>query len=537
MLLIACANVANLLLVRATGRKREIAVRAAIGAARGRVVRQLLTESVLLSILGGALGLALGMAGVRALLAMNPGDIPRIGERGSAIALDWRLVGFTLFVSLATGILFGLIPALDVSRVDLSGALKEGGGRSGTGLRHNKTRSFLVITEVALALVLLVGAALLIRTFWALRAVDPGFDPHRVLTMRMSLAGSRFEKTAGVNQLIHDGVERLEALPGVAAVAATYNLPIEGAFGVPFNIVGRTPAGGLYDGRGWTGVSPGYFEVFRIPILRGRAFNQRDDAAAARVAIVNQAMVRQFWPGGDPLGSQILLGKGYGPEFEELAREIVGVVGDFHDAGLNRNPVPMVFVPLAQVTDGLTALAHRAASLAWAVRTSGAPLALGPSVAKELEISSGGLPAARVRSMDEIVVESTARADFNMTLLAIFGCSALLLAVIGIYGLMAYSVEQRTQEIGIRLALGADAGSVRNMVVRQGMFLAWTGVAIGMIAALGLTRFLSGFLFGVKAWDPLVFLAVPVLLSGAALVAVWIPARRAARTDAVSALR
>jgi len=466
VLLIACANVANLLLVRATGRKREIAVLAALGAGRGRVVRQLLTESVLLSLAGGALGLALGMAGVRALLAMNPGDIPRIGEHGSAIALDWRLVGFTLFVSLATGILFGLIPALDVSRVDLSGALKEGGGRSGTGLRHNKTRSMLVIGEMALALVLLVGAALFIRTFWALRAVDPGFDAHRVLTMRMSLAGSRFEKTAGVNQLIHDGVERLEALPGVAAAAATYNLPIEGAFGVPFTIVGRTPAGSLYDGRGWTGVSPGYFEVFRIPVLRGRTFNQRDDGGAARVAIVNQAMARQFWPGGDPLGSQILLGKGYGPEFEEPAREIVGIAGDVHDSGLNRNPIPMVYVPLAQVTDSITALANRAASLAWVVRTNGAPLALGPAVEKELERASGGLPVARVRSMDEIVLESTARADFNMTLLAIFGCLALLLAVIGIYGLMAYSVEQRTQEIGIRLALGADAGRVRNMVVR-----------------------------------------------------------------------
>ena len=309
--------------------------------------------------------------------------------------------------------------------------------------------------------------------------------------MRMSLNGSRFEKTAGVSQLIRDGVERLEALPGVTAAAASYSLPVEGTFGVPYNIVGRGPAGGLYDGRGWTGVSPGYFEVFRIPVARGRAFNERDDGGAARVAIINQAMARQFWPGGDPLGSQILLGKGYGPEFEEPAREIVGVAGDVHDSGLNRNPIPMVYVPLAQVTDGLTALANRAASMVWVVRTRGAPYAVRSPVEKELEQSSGGLPVARVRSMDEIVVESTARADFDMTLLAIFGCSALLLAAIGIYGLMAYSVEQRTQEIGIRLALGADAASVRNMVVRQGMLLAWIGVAIGMVAALGLTRFLS----------------------------------------------
>ena len=537
VLLIACANVANLLLVRAAGRKREIAVRAAIGAGRGRVIRQLLTESVLLSLAGGALGLALGLAGVRALLAINPGDVPLIGEHASAITLDWRLAVFTFAVSLSTGLLFGLIPALDVSRVDLTAALKESGGRAGTGLRHNRTRSLLVVSEMALALVLLVGAALLIRTFQALRSVDPGFDPHRVLTLRMSLAGSRFEKTAAVNQLIRDGIERLQAVPGVTAAAATHTLPIEGAFGVPYNIVGRAPSSGQYDGRGWTGVSRGYFDVFRIPILRGRAFDRRDDAGAPRVAIVNQAMARQFWPGGDPLGSQILLGKGYGPEFEEPAREIVGVAADVHDSGLNRNPIPMVYVPLEQVTDGITALANRAASLAWVVRASGVPLALGPTVEKELERASGGLPAARVRSMDEIVVESTARADFNMTLLAIFGGSALLLAVIGIYGLMAYSVAQRTHEIGIRLALGADSAGVRNMIVSQGMRLASSGVAIGIPAALALTRFLASFLFGVKPWDPLVFLAVPAILIAAALAAVWIPARRAAATDAASALR
>jgi len=537
VLLIACANTANLLLARAAGRKREMAVRAAVGAGRGRVIRQLLTESVLLALVGGGLGLALGMAGVRALVAMNAGDIPRMGEHGSALAVDWRILVFTLAVSLATGILFGLVPAFDVSRTDLSAALKEGGGRAGTGRSQNRTRSMLVIVEMALAVVLVAGAALLMRTFWALRAVDPGFDGRRVLTMRMSLAGSRFEKTAAVSRLIRDGVERLETLPGVAAAAASYSVPLEGAFGVPYNIVGRTPAGGLYDGRGWTGISPGYFAVFRIPVVRGRAFTERDDAGAARVAMVNQAMARQFWPGGDPLGGQVLLGKGYGPEFAEPAREIVGVVGDVHDSGLNRNPIPMVYVPLAQVTDGLTAMANSAASLVWVVRMAGAPLGLGVPMEKALEQASGGLAVARVRSMDEISMESTARADFNRTLLAIFGGAALLLAAIGMYGVMAYSVEQRRREIGIRLALGADAASVQSMVVRQGMRLASTGVAIGMAAALGLTRVLSGFLFGVKAWDPLVFVTSAMAMSAAALAAVWIPARRAARTDAVVALR
>jgi putative ABC transport system permease protein len=537
VLLIACANVANLLLVRATGRKREIALRAALGAGRGRIIRQLLTESVVLSALGGALGLGLGLVGVHALLAINPGDIPRIGEHGSAIVLDWRLVAFTSFVSLAAGIVFGLIPALDVSRTDLSVTLKEGGGRSGTGFRQNKTRSLLVVSEMALALVLLIGAALLIRSFVALRAVNPGFDARNILTMRMSLAEPRFEKTSSVNRLIQNAVQRIETLPAVLSAGASYTLPLEGGFGVPFNIVGRTPATGRYDGRGWIAVSPHYFDVFKIPFVRGRVFNDRDDAAGGRVAIINEALARQFWPKGDPIGERVLLGKGYGPEFEEPERQIVGIAQDVHDFGLNRNPSPMVYVPMAQVADGLTALVTRDARLTWIVRTRVDPRSLRSSIAKELEEVSGGLPVANVRSMKEVVSASTARADFNMTLLAIFGAAALLLAVIGVYGLMAYSVGQRTRELGIRLALGAESARVRNMVVGEGMRLALIGVVIGMAAAFGLTRLLRSFLFGVEAWDPMVFVTVPVVLSAAALMAVWFPARRAAGTDPAEALR
>lgn len=538
VLLIACANVANLLLARATGRKREIALRAAVGASRGRIIRQLLTESVVLSVIGGALGLGLGLVGVRALVAINPGDIPRIGEHGAAIALDWRLLLFTLFVSIATGVLFGLIPAFNASRTDLSITLNQGGGRSGSGFRQNKTRSLLVISEVALALVLLAGAALLIRTFAALRAVNPGFDAHSVLTMRMSLGGSRFSKTAAVSQLIQNAVERIESLPSVSAAAASYLLPLEGGFGVPFNIVGRIPQSGLYDGHGWMSVSPHYFDVFKIPVLRGRAFNQRDDASGAPVAIINQALARQFFPKGDPIGERVLLGKQYGPEFEEPERQVIGVAQDVHDSGLNRNPTPMVYVPMAQVTDGITALANRASRIVWIVRSNNTPPnSLRAAISKELEQASGGLPVSHVRSMDEIVSESTARANFNMTLLTVFGAAALLLAVIGIYGLMAYSVRQRTREIGIRLALGADSQDVRNMVVAEGMRLALAGVALGTIASFGLTRLLQSFLFGVGPLDPVVFVTVPALLGAAALAAVWFPARRAAATDPAEALR
>ncbi len=538
VLLIACANVANLLLARATGRRREIAIRAALGAGRGRIIRQLLTETMALFIAGGALGLVLGLIGVRVLLAINPGDIPRIGEHGSAVTLDWRVLGFTVLVSLLTGVLFGLIPAFDASSVDLSSTLKESSGRSGTGLRQNKARSLLVVGEMVLALVLLVGAALLIRTFIALRSVNPGFDPRNVLTMQMSLTGSRFEKTAGVAQLVRDAVQRVDALPGVVAAGTALCLPLECDYNLPFIVVGRPLTNSPSHGEaGWMNISPAYFDVLKIPVVRGRAFTDRDGGAAGGVVIVNQAMAREFWKKDDPLNDRLIIGKGVGPEFEEPARQIVGIVGDVRDGGLNRNPGPMMYIPAAQVPDGVTTFNARIGPISWIVRTRVAPQSLSSAIQNELRRSSGGLPVARIRSMTEVAVQSTARADFNMLLLTIFGCSALLLAAIGIGGLMAYSVEQRTQEIGIRMALGAESGNVRNMVIFQGMRLALTGVAIGIAAAFGLTRFLASFLFGVQTWDPVVFTTVPVLLTAVALLAVWLPARRATRIDPVNALR
>ncbi len=289
--------------------------------------------------------------------------------------MDWRVLSFTLVVALGTGILFGLFPAIDASRTDLNTSLKENSGRSGTGAHSNKTRSLLVTGEVALALILLIGSALLIRTFVALRSVKPGLDPHNVLTLRMSLSGPRLERSVQVNNLVRDGVQRLEALPGVMRAAATYMIPLEAMFGVPFNIVGRTPASGRYDGRGWIAASPGYFDVLRIPLIRGRLFNDRDDHAGALVAVVNEALVRQFWPKGEPLGERLILGKGYGPEFEEPERQIVGIVGDVRNFGLSADPAPAVYVPFAQITDGLTALASRASRLAWMVSHAKQPRA------------------------------------------------------------------------------------------------------------------------------------------------------------------
>ena len=537
VLLIACANVANLLLVRATGRKREFAIRAALGASRARIVRQLLTESVLLSIFGGVLGLILGYVGVRALLAVSPAGLPRIGENGSAVGIDWRVLGFTLAISFLTGVLFGLFPALSASRTDLNSSLKESSNRSGTGFRQSKARSLLVVTEVALALVLLVGSALLIRTFIALRGVNPGFNPHNVLTMEMSLTGDRFQKTAAVGQLSRDGRERLNALPGVEASASTCCLPLEGGFGLPFTIAGRPLGKDGPPGAGWMNVSPGYYSVFKIPILRGRDFTDKDTTGAPGVAIINQAFAKQFFPNENPIGQQITIGKGVGPEFDEPARQIVGVVGDIHDGGLNRDPRPVMTVPQAQVTDGITALNARIGPVGWLVRTHGDPHQAITAVTEQLRQASGGFPVARIRPMDEIVVRSTARESFNMMLLTIFGGVALVLAAIGIYGLMAYSVQQRTQEMGIRMALGADRATIRKLVVWHGMRLAVVGVVLGIAASFGLTRLIASFLFGVKSWDPAVFITVPLILSAVALLAVWLPASRASKLDPMKALR
>jgi putative ABC transport system permease protein len=537
VLLIACANVANLLLVRATGRKREFAIRAAMGAGRARIIRQLLTESIVLAVTGGILGLILGYAGVRALLAISPADLPRIGENGSLVGVDWRVLLFTLGVALLTGILFGLFPAIGASRPDLNTTLKESSNRSGTGFRQSKMRSLLVISEVSLALVLLIGAALLIRTFIALRHVDPGFDPHDVLTLQMSLTGDRFQKAAGVALLSLEGRQRLNGIPGVEVSTSTCCLPLEGGFGLPFDIVGRPhgkdPNTG---GGGWMNTSPGYFATFHIP-LRGRDFTDQDTAAAPGVVIINETMAKKWWPKQDPIGQQIIIGKGVGPQFDEPARQIIGVAGDIRDGGLNRDPRPLMIVPEAQVTDGMTALNAGIGPISWLVRTHGDPHQYIQSVSEQLRQASGGFPVARVRPMTEVVASSTAREDFNMLLLTTFGAAALVLAAIGIYGLMAYSVQQRTQEMGIRMALGADRSSIRSLVVWHGMRLAIVGVVIGIGAAFGLTRFIASFLFGVKTWDPMVFVTVPVVLSLVALLAVWMPATRASRLDPQKALR
>ena len=538
VLLIACANVANLLLVRATGRRREIAIRAAIGAGRGRIMRQLLTESVVLSLAGGVLGMVLGVAGIRALLSINTAGLPRIGRDGALVAMDVRVLAFAIGVSLATGIIFGLIPALHAARADLTSTLKESAGRSGTGFRQNKARSVLVVVEVALALILLVGSALLIRTSLALRAVDPGFNPSNVLTMRMSVSSPQFVKADAVERLVRTGVERLRGVPGVEMASATCCVPLEGGYGLPFIIAGRplkdAPSHG---GGGWLTVSPGYFEVFRIAMKRGRSFTDRDDAQGPPVVIINESFAKQFLKDGDPLAERLIIGKSFMREFaSEQPRQIVGVASDVRDMGLNRDPQPAMYVPQAQIPDAANALNVRLTPIAWVVRTRMSPYAASATVQEQLRQVTG-LPVSDVRSMEDVVSRSVSRQQFNMLLMTVFASSALLLAAIGIYGLMAYSVEQRTQEIGIRLALGANTGDVRRMVIRQGMRLAVVGLVIGLASSFGLARVIANLLFGVTPRDPLVFTAAPLLLAAVAFIGVYLPARRAVRGDPVIALR
>jgi len=542
VLLIACVNVANLLLARAAGRQRELAVRAAMGASRARVVRQLLTESVLLASCGGLLGLALGAWGVRGLLLLIPGDLPRVTDPVTGAvaipALDWRVVAFTLGLAVVTGIIFGLFPALQTSKPDLVTTLKDASGRSGTASKHKRVRSALVVIETALALVLLVGAALLLRSFMGLRSVDAGVDPRNVFTFQTSLSGTSYLTTAAVSNFSEQVVRRLETVPGVTAAASMIALPVEAGIDLPFSIVGKAPVRGEYAGEAqWRSLSPHYFSVFKIPLLRGRVFTDGDTGASARVVIINDAMAKKFWPKEDPIGQVVLIGKGLGPQFEEPTREIVGIVGNVRENGLNNAGIEVMYIPQAQMTEGLTALAANVIPLSWAVRTATAAASFRAALERELHAVDGQITISRPRTMEQVLSASVARTNFNAVLLSVFAGAALMLAAIGLYGLMSYSVEQRTREIGIRMALGANRATMLRAVMREAMTLAGFGVVIGLGLAYGLTRLLASLLFGVKASDPYAFAIVAVVLTIVAAAAALIPARRATTIDPAIALR
>jgi putative ABC transport system permease protein len=546
VLLLACANVANLLLARATVRKREIAIRTALGAGRKRVIRQLLTESLMLSFAGGILGLALGFTGIRVLLAQYPNDgsgsgfdIPLIGSRGSAVTLDWRILLFAVGVCLLTAVLFGLLPAIQASQTPLAQSLNEGGGRGGT--HRSAARSALVVSEVAIAVILLAGAALLIRTLSALRSLRAGFDAHNVLVMDMTFSGPQYDKSSGLAATIQDAERRVGTLPGVQSVALNCCIPLEGGSDLPFNIEGRAPTMGPYSGdEQWRFTSPQYFDVMRVPLLRGRAFTDRDVLSSEPVVIINEAMAKKFWPNGNAIGQRMLIGHGLGPEFEEPPRTVVGIVGDTRESALGMaggEIEPVMYVPTEQLSDAFMRWVRGGLSMIWFVRTKSAPFAFSAPIQNALREATGGLPVADVRSMDQVMAGTTAWSGFIGTLLSTFAAIAVCLAAIGIYGLMAYSVEQRKQEIGIRMALGAEPKDVRGMILKEGGALTLAGIFAGVTAALALTRFMASLLYGVKPWDPAAFGSVVLLLGAIALLAAYVPARRAMRVDPMVALR
>jgi predicted permease len=537
VLLIACANVANLLLVRATRREPEIAIRSALGAGRARIMRQLLTETFLLAIAGGALGLAAGFIGVRALLSIDTAGLPRLGGTAGLPGLDWRVVGFTFGLVLVTSLLSGLVPAFASSRPSLVPIINHSSNRTG-GFRQNRMRSALVAFEVGLAVVLVVGAALLIRTMLALGTVQLGFSTDRLLSMQTWLTDPQFSATANVAQLTQRALDRVRLLPGVEAAASSCCVPTQNVMDLPFNIVGRENEAPFTGIATTMPISPSYFETLQIPLLAGRRFDERDDAGALPVIMINQAMADRYWPDGNgPFQTKIRIGGGVVPETaDEPARQIIGIVGNVRELGIYRDPGPAVYFPQAQTSDRVNALLVRNAPMVWLVRTSVAADRVTAAIREEIGQITRTAPT-NVMVMDNLLSTITSRYRMNMWLMSVFGGAALLLAAVGIYGLIAYSVEQRRHEIGIRMALGAQALSLRSLVIRQGMRPVVIGVAAGLVAAYLLANVLASTLFGVEPRNIAVFVTVPAILLWVALVAVAVPAIRASRVDPTEALR
>ena len=523
VLLIACANVANLLVARAASRQKEMAVRAALGASRARLARQLLVESVMLAVLGGLLGLFIAYWGIDLLIAGMPDNVPRAQESG----LDLRVLGFTFGISVLTGIVFGLAPALQASKVDLNETLKEGGRSASTSSGGKRLRGFLVVAETALALVLLVCAGLMIKSFVRLQEVDPGFNPEGLLSMQLNLPPTKYAEPHQQTAFFNDLLERVRNTPGVQSAAVVTTLPLSGANNIntSFVIEGAPAAGAGEDlTADYRVASPDYFRTVGVPVQRGAVFTPQDTAQSPPKVVVNETMARRYFASQDPVGSRITVDVPPKP----VTFEIVGVVGDVKHVGLDSDAKPEIYVSYQQ---------QPWPAMTLVVKTAGDPLKMAPAVrAKVLEVDKDQ-PVFNVRSMDQVVAESVAQPRLTMFVLGVFAAVALLLAGMGVYGVMAYSVTQRTHEMGLRMALGANQGHVLMLIIKQGMALTLVGVGIGLVAAVAATRLLSSLLYGVSATDPVTFAGVSAVLSLVALLACYFPARRAMRVDPIIALR
>jgi putative ABC transport system permease protein len=523
VLLIACANVANLLLANAVAREREIALRSALGAGRFRLMRQLISESILLGLVGATVGLLLAWGGLVALRAIAPANLPRLDE----LSIDGRVLAFTLGVAILTGILFGLVPALQATRIDLNDALKEGGRGAGGGMRGNRLRGMLVVIEIAVSLVLLAGAGLMMRSFWRMQQVDPGFQSANVLTLRLQLPVAKYAQNPQIISFYQSLLERVRALPGVASAGMNSGLPMAGSYSSGTITVDNPEASkdNASFEADWRQISPGYLPSMKIPLLSGRDFNDGDKTDGMMVVMVDENFARRFWPNGDPLGKRIKRG---GMQSTQPWMTIVGVVKHVHDYGLNVEGREQVYFPHPQ-------FAGRAMFLT--IRTAGDPLALAGAARSAVWSIDPAQPISRVRSMEEYIYTSAAQPRFNMLLLAIFAALAMILAAVGIYGVMSYAVTQRTHEIGIRLALGAEPRQIIRLVVGQGLGLVGAGIGIGIVGAIAVTRLMKTLLFGISATDPATFAGMAGLLVVVALIACYLPARRATRVDPMIALR
>ena len=525
VLLIACANVANLMLSRAAARQKEIALRAALGASRLRIVRQLLTESMLLALLGSLVGLGLAWWGIRALVAISPRDLVNL----QSIGINLTVLGWTLAISLATGIIFGIAPALEAARLNLNDALKEGGrGDGGQGARSHRLRAILVVAEVALALVLLVSAGLLLKSFGRLRGINTGFDTENVLTMVVRLAGTRYREDQQVVGFFRQATERIGTLPGVRAAGIVNYLPLYGGLGssTGFTIEGKPePPPGEEPITNVRVSDASYFGAMGIPLLRGRNFTDFESSETKHVIIISDSLARQYFPGEDPLGKRISVAMFDKPN---PPTEIIGIVGDVRYDSLTDQAEPTVYFPPPELTYAFMTLV---------IRTTGEPASIAPSVRSVLREIDSTQPVSDVRTMEQVMGETLGRARFYTLLLALFAGLAMLLAAVGIFGVMNYSVNLRTREIGIMVALGAQQGQILTLILRQGLVLTLIGISLGVAGALALTRLMSGMLFGVEATDPLTFAAIVVLLTVVSAIACYLPARRATRVDPVIALR